>query len=153
MFSLIETECKQGRADFIVLDNLMSLVDSTQAELFATQSKFMSECCSLAKKYNVVVLLVAHPNGTLPPDTKMDYYQISGNKDIPNMADVIVQIGKDHELKNGGKLWVLKNRKYGEEPEIDLIYDPETKGLLEVINGTAVRTVVNWRKEGSQVPF
>ena len=82
----------------IVLDNLMSLVDSTQAELFATQSKFMSACCSLAKKYNVVVLLVAHPNGTLTPDTKMDYYQISGNKDIPNLADVIIQVGKDHEL-------------------------------------------------------
>ena len=128
----------------------MSLMDTTQVELFATQSKFMSACCSLAKLHNVAVVLVSHPNGTLTADTKMDYYQISGNKDIPNMADQIIQISKSKEQKNRGNAYILKNRKYGEEPEVELVYDEETKALLEIRNGEADRPHIDWRMEDRQ---
>ena len=158
LFSLIELGIKKEKLDFVILDNLMSLIDSTSAELNANQSKFMKRCTSLAKKMNVAIVLVAHPNKTAQKGKEIDYFQVSGNSDIANLADNMLQVIKnptdDNEvIEAQGRIVVQKNRYYGETPKIDLVYDAETGSLLEVVGGEAKRPEIDWRKEGEQNGF
>jgi len=155
LFSLIELSVKAELIDFIVLDNLMSLIDSTSAELNASQSKFMKRCTTLAKAQNVAIILVAHPNKTAQKGKEIDYFQISGNSDLANLADNIFQVIKNPtDDKDGieadGRIVVQKNRYYGDTPSIDLVYDTETNSLLEIVNGEGRRVKLDWRREGTQ---
>lgn len=158
LFSLIELAIKKEKLDLIVLDNLMSLIDSTSVELNASQSKFMKRCTTLAKAMNVAIILVAHPNKTAQKGKETDYFQISGNSDIANLADVIIQVIKDPTNDEGGKeadgrIIVQKNRYYGETPSFDLVFDVETSSLLEIVDGIGKRNQLDWRKEGVQNGF
>ena len=155
VFKLFESYVKEHDIDFIVADNLMSLIDSTQAEMNARQSKFMKKCSSLAKATNIPIVIVAHPNGTAMKGKKIDYYQISGTSDIANLAEVVVQIIKDPTNDNGEKLAdgmiaILKNR-YGEKyDDIMLVFDQETHALCEQDGDTYSTIRYNWRNEGKQ---
>lgn len=158
IFELFQEYVKKEKIDLIVLDNLMSLVDSTQSEMNAKQSKFMKKCSSLAKAANIPIILIAHPNATANKGKKMDYYQISGTGDIPNLADVIIQIIKDptnnlDEKIADGMIGILKNR-YGEKyDDILLAFDTDTYSLCEIIDGTYGTIMYNWRNEGKQTGF
>ena len=160
IFSLFEEYVKKEKIDMIVMDNLMSLVDSTQAEINAKQSKFMKKCSSLAKSANIPIIIVAHPNTSAAKGKKMDYYQISVTGDIPNLADVILQIVKDPTDDSGekiadGMIGILKNR-FGEKyDDILLAFDSETHSLCEIVGDSYMTVRYNWRNEGKQsgLPF
>ena len=155
MFEMMKNFCIHNDVSVVFLDNLMSLITSSQAEIFAKQSDFMKKCTSLAKSANVAVVLISHPNGTAPKGKEIDYYQISGSSDIPNLADVIIQIIKDPTDEEDvvladGRAVVLKNRKYSMYPKVNLAFDFETMALYEVNREGIQGKSYNWRKEGKQ---
>lgn len=154
LFGLIELHCKSTKTDIIIFDNLMSLIDSTSTELNANQSKFMKRCTILAKKMNVAIVLVAHPNKTAAKGDEIDFFQISGNSDLANLADNILQVRKNHEKVNDGSedgyITILKNRYYGEYRTSDLYFDKGTSSLYEIVNGEVDIKPINWRREGKQ---
>lgn len=155
LFQLTKLCCTAHKVDLVVFDNLMSLVDSTNAELNAKQSKFMKQCTSLAKSANVAVVLVAHPNSTAGKGQEIDYYQISGTADIPNLTDVALQVIKDPLESNGsvmydGRVVVLKNRHYSDYPKINLAYDRDTMALCEIQGDVSVSKSYDWRMEGKR---
>lgn len=155
IFDLLKLYIRTEKIDVIFLDNIMSLIDSTQTEMNARQSKFMKNCTSLAKAANVPIVIVGHPNGTAVKGQKIDYYQISGTSDIPNLADVVIQVVKDPLSEDGqkladGRLYVLKGRHYSIEQGIDLVYDNDTSSLCEITGESYEPTKYNWRKEGNQ---
>ena len=115
----------------------------------------MKHCTSLAKSANVAVVLVAHPNGSAAKGKEIDYYQISGTSDIPNLMDNAIQIIKDPTDDDGvvqcdGRAVILKNRKYGIYGKVDFAFDPETISLLEIKNEQVKGKKYNWRMEGKQ---
>jgi twinkle protein len=125
----------------------------------ANQSKFMKKCSSLAKATNVPVVLCAHPNSSAAKGKKIDYYQISGTSDIPNLAEIVVQIIKEPTNDEGGviadgMISILKNR-YGEKNEdILLTFDKETHSLCEMKKDGGYDTIsYNWKNEGKQSKF
>ena len=155
VFDLFEEYVLKHKIDFIICDNLMSLIDSTQSEMNAKQSKFMKKCSSLAKVANIPIVIVAHPNGTALKGKKIDYYQISGTSDISNLAEVVLQIIKDPTADNGEKLAdgmiaILKNRYGKKNDDIMLAFDIETHSLCEVDEDTYSTIRYNWRNEGKQ---
>ena len=155
MFSVMARYCKGSKIDLVVLDNLMSLVYSSQAEINSKQSDFMKRCVKLAKAENVAIMLVAHPNKGAPKGKEIDYYSISGTADIPNLMDNAIQIIKDPTDDDGGIICdgmavVLKNRKYSEYPKIEMAFDKSTMGLCEIVNGQIKGKKYDWRQEGKQ---
>jgi len=85
-----------------LLDNLQAILTSKFSDINRDQSYFMERCRQFAKKYNVHVVVVAHPHkveeltadeNTTVGNLKKD--SISGSKDISNKAHNIISIERD----------------------------------------------------------
>lgn len=146
---------KEKGIKLIVFDNLMSLLDSTQAEMNAKQSKFMKMCTELAKAADLVIVLVAHPNGTAEKGKEIDYYQISGTADLPGLAHCALQIIKnptEHiEIRQPeGRVKVLKSRTEVIGERIDLAFDSHTGRLCGIDGDCKIIKGYNWRGDTKQ---
>ncbi len=116
-----EMQIKYNGVKFIVIDNLMTLLDLyADVELYAAQSKLIRRLNQMAKHYDVAVLLLTHPrksNG----NAHLTMDDISGTSVIKNKADIILSYerhrpsekDKDNQNTPSGYLRVLKNRKRG----------------------------------------
>lgn len=147
LFEQIKYIIQVEKIDLIILDNLMSLLDSSSSkDRNEKQGEFMKKCHNLAIACNVHIILVAHPKK--PTDSSknstngiLDAYQISGTSDLPNLADNIVSIEKidDEELlRQGihGRIHLLKNRHYGTLKTVDVFFDKQTTLFVEINDST-----------------
>ena len=77
---------------------------------------------NLAKKYNLAIILVAHPNKSSTQNREPHVFEISGASEIPNLADYIFKIlrGEDDQ----SLLMLLKNRVTGiQKKKLKLSFD------------------------------
>lgn len=134
----------QGIRVFII-DNLMKIdfKDSYKNEYIA-QKIFVNKLKNLARKYNAVVHLVAHPKKPQAGSSKITKFDIAGAGDITNLADYVVSItrvtdemraekveleGKDAVIK------VMKDRIKGNgEFAITLNFDSDRKRFYSNLN-------------------
>ena len=123
----MNTMAKQGVKVFII-DNLMKidLKDSYKNEYMA-QKIFVNKLKNFARKYGVVVHLVAHPRKPQQGNSKVTKFDVAGTGDITNLADYAIAIKKnsEKEKKNDSTLKdayveVLKDRMRGYEFGVDL---------------------------------
>lgn len=97
IFDDIEIGAKTG-IDLFVIDNVMTAFDADANTQYADQSNFIQKCKNYAIKYNVHIIIVAHPRKTDGEieigDTKGKLHKedISGSKNISNKADNIIAI-------------------------------------------------------------
>ena len=120
LLDLIRLTVKKYNIDYVVVDNLMSAMESNiTSDLYLEQSKFVGELCSIAKELHIVLVLVAHKKkgGTEGMES------ISGSADIYNKASIILQYErptprewKEHEKHKCFSeatriLKILKNRR------------------------------------------
>ena len=128
----IEVAIQQKACKFILVDNLMTAIDPEAQDLYRAQSKFVGELASLAKKYSVIIMLVAHPRKS---NQSLGNDDISGSADITNKADIVLTYGRREKSEDPDlrELSVIKNRLTGKltkEP-IDLIFDGPSKRIAE----------------------
>lgn len=152
---------EQHNCRFILLDNLMTaLSDDLSNDLYRHQSKFVGDLSAIAKKYNVFILLIAHPkkiNGELDNDS------ISGSSNITDKADITLMYGrlqKTEDLTDTlREISVQKNRLTGKitRKPIQLTYD---RGSRRVADSTVAMMDIrfNWNDEfmyadDSEIPF
>ena len=116
----------------VCIDNLMTAMDAMPGEdFYQAQSQFVKRLKKLAVKYDVVVILVAHPRKTKEAISNDD---VSGSSDITNRVDVVLSYSRD-ENNSGwdGTLSVLKNRLTGKltpkGQEIKLLYSGKSKRI------------------------
>lgn len=140
MFDTIHKAVKYDEISLVVLDNLMSINNEmSEGDQFEKQKKFVARCQSLAKRYNVAVILICHMKKP-PKNEKVNEYTLFGSSMIPNYADNILYIrkatGDDMEKlkssKISGIIEVLKNREESELKEIYTVFEPNTKMLYEL---------------------
>ena len=157
----------ENKIDLIILDNLMSMNISTLDEdKYQRQSYFVEKLETLAKKYNVHIIFVAHPRksqGFLRLD------DVSGSNDIVNRVDnafIMHRVNKDFQLqtqkmfrwKQDHPLYectnvieICKDRDGGTQDEfIPLWFERETKRLK---NSVAENIVYQWQYDEEQPPF
>ena len=153
LFKMVETEIKFNKFDLVVIDNLMSILSVQAADKLEAQADFVQRCHDLAQAYNTHIILVIHPNKTLKKGDDMDFEQISGSADIANKADNIISVRKEYDedvRATGvhGKISVLKNRYYPDNPECDIHFEISTGLLLErnKQTGKAVAYNFGWKK-------
>lgn len=119
-----------------VIDNLMMIdLECASSELNRKQKEFVLDLKRFARKYNVVVHLVAHPRklDIVKRLTKMD---VAGSGDITNLADYVIAVHRvtRAEKKDGCEydslVDLFKNRSYGHQDKtIELFYDMKSKRM------------------------
>ena len=67
----------------------------SQNELYLAQGRFVGQLKKLAIKYNVVVILVAHPRKQgKDTDKDFDNDDVAGSSDITNKVDIVLNYGR-----------------------------------------------------------
>lgn len=142
----IEKAIQQYDCKLICIDNLMTAIEPDQNNLYQQQSKFVGDLKKIAMKYNVVIILVAHPRKS---KEKFDNDDVSGSADITNKVDVVMSYGRvpDSE-EHDGELLITKNRLTGKlavkENAIPLFFSAKTKRISSYTGG---KRDYGWKKE------
>ncbi|MBQ9252301.1 MAG: AAA family ATPase [Clostridia bacterium] len=152
LLETVEKVIRQYGCRIIALDNLMTALDGagTQNELNLGQSAFVGRVKKIAMKYNVCILLVAHPRKSytgIRMARTLDNDDISGSGDITNKVDVVLTCSRDPERENSARIQILKNRLYGRlkagENAVRLNFSPLTRRMFAPEEG---RKVYGWEK-------
>ena len=120
----------------ILLDNLMTAMkDDTASDFYRQQSVFVRELADIARHYEVLIFLVAHPRKSNAADFRND--DVSGSGNITNLAHMVLQYGeaRDRDDPGGDRvLRILKNRLTGtlEPVGIPLWFQASSKRISEV---------------------
>lgn len=157
--AIIQHDCR-----FILLDNLMTALDDDLTnDLYRHQSKFVGELVAISKKYNVFILLIAHPRKTFG---ELDNDSISGSSNITDKADITLMYGKKSKKKEDEdyddalrELSVQKNRLTGKVTKypIQLTYDRSSRRVASCTS-ELFNIQFNWKSdelyaEDLTVPF
>ena len=83
--------------DVILIDNLMTALDITQADgdKYEKQSQFVKSMARIAKNLNVLIILVAHMRKNTFGNNGND--EVGGSSDITNLASITLMIDKDRD--------------------------------------------------------
>jgi len=152
LFDMMIYYVQELKVELLVLDNLMSLISGNTEDLLKDQSLFMKRATVLAKKYNVAIVLVTHPNKTVQRGEEFEYYQIAGNSDIVNLADNVVIVWREFDVHKeaDGYIAVKKNRQYGKLGKKQLTYISQTSTLAQFENGRAMINKIDFYPKGDQ---
>lgn len=122
-------------ARVLLVDNLMiALDDDLEAELNREQTRFVNRLSRLAKKYDVLVFLVAHPRkGTNAEKSSND--DVSGSGHITDLANLVIKYTKPPDkfpTECDRVLIVMKNRINGltNYEGIPLYFDAASKRIV-----------------------
>ncbi len=135
LLSTVEKAVKEYGIRVVLLDNLMTaLEDDKSIDLNRTQSNFVRTLARIARAYNVIIFLVAHPRKRKGDVADFDADDVMGSGNITNAVDVVLQY--DDAPKKFGEpdrlLAVKKNRLTGDVSDgIDLWFDPASKRITE----------------------
>lgn len=69
----------------LVLDNMMTIVDDTNESELREQTAIVKKLISIARKYNVAIILVCHPR-KLSQTSTVGIFDIAGSSNIINLA-------------------------------------------------------------------
>ena len=134
---------RQYDCKVLIIDNLMTAMDDdTRTDMYRLQSQFVKKLAGMAKAYEVLIILIAHPRKFGRNDGE-DFTNddIAGSGNIPNLADIILVYQKPTEREMQGterivrKLSITKNRINGKEDDILLCFDEASKRIAEEPEG------------------
>ena len=120
--------------NMVCIDNLMTAMDmSPKDDFYRAQSAFVQKLKLMAVKYNIVILLVAHPRKEL--SGKLDNDSVAGSGDITNRVDTVLIYSRDNSENDGisrSQLQITKNRINGKliiNDPIRLVYSESSKRI------------------------
>lgn len=134
LLKIVEKAVCRYNIKLVMIDNLMTaLDDDLNSDIFRKQSAFVKAVARIAKTYDVVVILIAHPkksNGEFNNDT------VSGSSDITNAVDVVMNYERSHDDGQvDSKVTVTKNRLTGRlltgENAVKLAYSEASKRIIQ----------------------
>lgn len=148
LISMLETAIKQYGCRVIFLDNLMTAIDyDSTSDIYMKQTVFVKELALMAKKFNVLIMLIAHPRKRTGMQFSND--DVAGSANVTNLADVVMRYARpEKKIKKGGKdddddddlddpgsdrvLQVWKNRLTGKTNKgIPLFYDERSRRISD----------------------
>jgi len=132
-----EKTIKQYGCRVLFFDNLMTAVDDDDpsADVYRQQTRFVKDLAIIAKRFNVLMVLIAHPRKQTGKDFSND--DVAGSSNITNLADVVLRymqpkISKEEPNPPKGRIQIWKNRLTGKtEKKIDLDYDERSRRIME----------------------
>ena len=146
MASMEDSVRKYG-VKLLIIDNLMSIdLGANENSMLLKQTECINQLIKFAMKYQVAVVLVAHPR-KLPSGEDVGLYDLSGSANIINLAHrslALRRIDKEREKSSYDVcLTVLKDRMCGRSgKKINLYYDFPTRRFYT--NETEYNYQYNW---------
>lgn len=135
-----ELAFKRFGCDVFAADNLMKLVAGKDSDnTNARQQKIVNEYSDFCKSFNVIGHLVTHTKKAGDPLSPPVRDNISGAKEIINLADRVTAVWRipesvKHEYNNCETLFsVLADRVFGNEVSVPLRYDKQVRRCGENI--------------------
>lgn len=123
---------KKGVRMFII-DNLMTLAIDNKNDKYEAQKIFVRNLKNLAKKYKLVIMLVAHPKKGGDANN-FDMFDVSGASEIINLCDYELAMSRKIDEEAGTDetfIIILKNRATGKQNvRLRLQFDEERKRLF-----------------------
>lgn len=133
LVTTIENSVMQYGIDLVIVDNLMTALDvDMDKDEYRCQSKFVKKLSRLAKRHDVVVILVAHPRKN--SFTKDENDAVSGSGDITNAADIVMTFKRDEDTEDHNYLSISKNRWFGrltKKDGIDMWYNQKSRRIID----------------------
>ena len=76
-----------------MVDNLMTAIsDDISSDLYRQQTQFVRQLAIMAKRMNVIIILIAHPRKTI--GFEFGNNDVAGSSNITNLADVVIRYAK-----------------------------------------------------------
>lgn len=122
-------------ARVIVIDNLMTALDLEPVkgdDKYDRQSKFVKRLARIARKHDVLIILIAHKRKAGIMGEVDDNDAVSGSADITNLATCTLVYCKDRNLEDSQRLLKLtKNRLFGKTCRDGWVmeYDPKSRRI------------------------
>lgn len=113
LLEIIEDTVKKTDIRMIIIDNLMTALDGCQTndELYRAQSNFVGKLAKMAKAFELVIILVAHPRKS---NAEFDNDSVSGSADITNKVDIVMSYDRFKDMADDERMMVVsKNRLTG----------------------------------------
>lgn len=138
MVSMEECVRKYG-VKFLVIDNLMMLdLSCSEQEKNTAQTNLVNSLIKFASKYNVAVVLIAHPRKTADMHSDIEMYDIAGSSNIINLAMRSIGLrrvskkeqedDKNPFRKYNVVLTIMKDRLLGKaDIQIGMYYDVQSR--------------------------
>ena len=124
--NVIEYLAIRKNVKLFILDNLMTL-ECSGSDKYEKQIIAVKALKNLAKKYNLVIILVAHSNKSSLLNRESHVFEISGASEIPNLADYVFKASRETD-KPITNINILKNRITGIIPQkLALAFDNKRK--------------------------
>lgn len=149
----------------VMIDNLMTALScNSNDELYNAQGRFVRKLKKLAVKYDVAVLLVAHPrkegNATAKRNGQIYNDDVAGSADITNAVDTVLAYSRNPNpsVESGDSLLsVIKNRLTGRrcfgEDAIQLYYSNSSKRITTDTSDIDYEYSWNVEYEQTELPF
>lgn len=134
----VEKVVREDGIRVVLLDNLMTaLEEDLRSDLNRLQSEFVRNLARIARLYNVIIFLIAHPRKRKGDGSDFDADDVMGSGNITNAVDVVLNYDTGPEKFGAPNriLAVKKNRLTGDLTDgIDLWFDPASKRITERAN-------------------
>lgn len=150
---------KEKNIRLVVLDNLMTMItDDPGSDEYKKQKYLANNLKKLAKKYELVIILVAHANKKSSENRIPNMFDVSGASEIVNLADYVLktirEIKRDEEtnqiISDESCLWIAKNRIEGiQNVPMRMFFDNVRKRFYT--DGTELRKDYGYKSKYTQV--
>lgn len=150
---------KEKNIRLVVLDNLMTMItDDPGSDEYKKQKYLVNNLKKLAKKYELVIILVAHANKKSAENRIPNMFDVSGAAEIVNLADYVLkairEIKRDDEtnqiISDESCLWIAKNRIEGiQNVPMRMFFDSVRKRFYT--DGTELRKDYGYKSKYTQV--
>lgn len=152
-FGVLEISVRRFGVKFIVIDNLMALMEENADSLNSDQANLIQRCKNFAIKNNIHIVLLAHPNkskqevnGSEENGKKqenkgnLEKTDISGTNNIPNKADNIIAVERlwSDDRPCDAIITSLKDRESGQRKTMNFNF---SKNTLRFYNQSTKETV------------
>lgn len=137
LLDTVESAILQKNIQFVLIDNLMTAMEDTAGTneaLYRQQSNFCGKLAKIARKFDVVVMLICHPRKST--GQYLDNDDVSGTADITNKANVVLTYARS--IIDGQEpdpsiriLSVTKNRLTGKTGNVRMYYFEDSKRVVE----------------------
>lgn len=137
--------------NLVVIDNLMTALDEdTSTDEFRAQAKFIKKLARMAKKFDIVVILIAHPKKNKFTTDEND--AVSGSSKITDAADLVMTFKRGEDDETNGTdtrfISVSKNRWFGKLTKgqgEQVMYDEKSMRLVDALGSFTKQ--YGWNKE------
>ena len=117
LVEIVKEVASRRNVKLICIDNLMTAMETVteQSNLYLAQSNFVGELKKIAVRYDVAIILVAHPRKQgKDTDNEFDNDDVAGSGDITNKVDIVMSYGRAKEgSDHDSELVISKNRLAG----------------------------------------